>query len=279
MKSMIFDSHAHYNDGRFDSDREELLGKTLPEAGVCGILNMGADLQGCLDTVALTKQYPYVYGAVGIHPEDAAQEMLSHLPELPPELTEKKPKDWLSLLRELLKLPKIVAVGEIGLDYHWLDACPKERQQEVFAIQLELANELSLPVAVHDREAHGDTLEFLKRYRPQGVLHCFSGSWEMAKEVLSLGMYLGLGGVVTFQNAKHVIEVAEKMPLDRLLLETDAPYMAPVPYRGRRNDSSLIRYVVEKIGELRGLPQEAVLEAAEENTRRLFHLPPRGETL
>ena len=276
MEAMIFDSHAHYDDGRFDSDQEELLGKILPEAGICGILNMGADLQGCLDTVALTKKYPYVYGAVGIHPEDAAEEALENLPELPPELFLTKPKDWVSLLRELLKLPKIVAVGEIGLDYHWLDACPKERQQEVFAVQLELANELSLPVAVHDREAHGDTLEFLKHYRPQGVLHCFSGSWEMAKEVLSLGMYLGLGGVVTFQNAKHVVEVAEKMPLDRLLLETDAPYMAPVPYRGRRNDSSLIRYVAEKIGKIRGAAPEVILEAAEENTRRLFRLPQRG---
>ena len=276
MDAMIFDSHAHYDSGQFNADREELLGKRLPEAGVCGILNMGADLHGCLDTVELTEKYPYVYGAVGIHPEDASAESLENLPELPPELFEKAPSDWLSLLRELLKLPKIVAVGEIGLDYHWLDACPKERQQEVFAVQLELAKELSLPVSVHDREAHGDTLEFLKRYRPQGVLHCFSGSWEMAKEILSLGMYLGLGGVVTFNNAKHAVEVAEKMPLDRLLLETDAPYMAPVPYRGKRNDSSLIRYVAEKIGEIRGVAAEVILEAAEENTRRLFRLPPRG---
>ena len=134
----------------------------------------------------------------------------------------------------------MVAVGEIGLDYHWLDACPKERQQEVFARQLELAGELDLPVVVHDREAHADTLALLRKYRPRGVVHCFSGSWETAREVLRLGMYIGLGGVVTFKNARHPVEVARNIPLDRLLLETDCPYMAPVPFRGKRNDSSLI---------------------------------------
>ena len=152
----------------------------------------------------------------------------------------------------------MVAVGEIGLDYHWLDACPKERQQEVFAAQLELAQKLALPVVVHDREAHGDTVEFLRKYRPRGVVHCFSGSWETAREILGLGMYIGLGGVVTFKNARHAVEVAQNIPLDRLLLETDAPYMAPVPHRGKRNDSSLIPLVAEKIGELRGLEAQAV---------------------
>ena len=166
----------------------------------------------------------------------------------------------------------MVAVGEIGLDYHWLDACPKERQQEVFDQQLELANKVSLPVVVHDREAHADTLAFLRKHRPQGVLHCFSGSWETAKEVLGLGLYIGLGGVVTFKNARHAVEVAQKIPLERLLLETDAPYMAPVPYRGKRNDSSLIAHVAEKIGELRGMDPQEVLDATAENTRRLFGL-------
>lgn len=253
---MIFDSHAHYDDEQFDPDREELLGRILPEKGVCGIVNMGADLQGCYDTAALTEQYEYIYGAVGIHPENA-----KILPE-----------NWLETLRELLKKDKIVAVGEIGLDYHWLDECPKERQREVFAAQLELANELSLPVAVHDREAHGDTLEFLKRYRPQGVVHCFSGSVEMAREVLKLGMYIGLGGAVTFKNARHSVEIARELPLDRLLLETDAPYMAPVPHRGKRNDSSLIPCAAEKIAELRGETAETILNAAAENARRLFNI-------
>ena len=147
----------------------------------------------------------------------------------------------------------MVAVGEIGLDYHWLDACPKERQQEVFAAQLELAQELALPVVVHDREAHGDTVEFLRKYRPRGVVHCFSGSWETAREILGLGMYIGLGGVVTFKNARHA-------------------YMAPVPHRGKRNDSSLIPLVAEKIGELRGLEAQAVLDITAENAARLFGL-------
>ena len=175
-------------------------------------------------------------------------------------------------LRRMLKDPRVAALGEIGLDYHWLDACPKERQQEVFAAQLELAQELALPVVVHDREAHGDTVEFLRKYRPRGVVHCFSGSWETAREILGLGMYIGLGGVVTFKNARHAMEVAQNIPLDRLLLETDAPYMAPVPHRGKRNDSSLIPLVAEKIGELRGLEAQAVLDITAENAARLFGL-------
>ncbi len=254
MEALIFDSHAHYDDEQFDKDREELLGKTLPKKGVCRVLNMGADLAGCRDTLALTQEYDYIYGAVGIHPE-CAKEL---------------PADWLSQLRSLLKEEKIVAIGEIGLDYHWLEECPKDRQKEVFEAQLALSKELSLPVAVHDREAHGDTLELLKKYRPQGVVHCFSGSPEMAREVLGLGMYLGFGGVVTFKNALRSREVAKEIPLDRLLLETDAPYMAPEPFRGKRNDSSLIFHVAEKIGELRGISPEIVLTAARENAGRLF---------
>lgn len=252
----IFDSHAHYYSHQFDSDREQLLGWTLQEKGVVGIVNMGSDLESCYATLELTRRYDYIWGGVGIHPEDALD----------------LPEDWLGQIQEMLKEPKIVAVGEIGLDYHWLDACPKDRQQEVFAIQLELARELALPVVVHDREAHADTLEFLKKYKPAGVVHCFSGSWEIAREILDLGMYIGLGGVVTFKNARHAVEVARNIPLERLVLETDAPYMAPVPYRGNRNDSSLIAFVAEKIGELRGMEAQAVLDVTAENTRRLFNL-------
>ena len=252
----IFDSHAHYDSEQFDSDREQLLGWTLQEKGVVGIVNMGSDLESCYATLELTRRYDYIWGGVGIHPEDALD----------------LPEDWLGQIQEMLKEPKIVAVGEIGLDYHWLDACPKDRQQEVFAIQLELARELALPVVVHDREAHADTLEFLKKYKPAGVVHCFSGSWETAREILDLGMYIGLGGVVTFKNARHAVEVARNIPLERLVLETDAPYMAPVPYRGKRNDSSLIAFVAEKIGELRGMEAQAVLDVTAENTRRLFNL-------
>ena len=252
----IFDSHAHYDSEQFDSDREQLLGWVLPEQGVVGIVNMAADLQSCQTTLELTRRYDYICGAAGVHPEEARE----------------LPEDWLSQVRRYLQEPKMVAVGEIGLDYHWLDACPKERQQEVFAAQLELAQELVLPVVVHDREAHGDTVEFLRKYRPRGVVHCFSGSWETAREILGLGMYIGLGGVVTFKNARHAVEVAQNIPLDRLLLETDAPYMAPVPHRGKRNDSSLIPLVAEKIGELRGLEAQAVLDITAENAARLFGL-------
>ena len=256
MTTSIFDSHAHYDDSQFDPDREELLGHILPEKDVSGVINMAADLASCQTTWELTQRYGYVYGAAGIHPEEARD----------------LPHDWLEQVRAWLGRPKMVAVGEIGLDYHWLDACPKDRQQEVFADQLELARELSLPVVVHDREAHADTLSFLRQYRPAGVVHCFSGSWETAREILGLGMYIGLGGVVTFKNARHAVEVAQNIPLDRLLLETDAPYMAPVPHRGKRNDSSLIPLVAEKIGELRGLEAQAVLDITAENAARLFGL-------
>ncbi len=250
----IFDSHAHYDSGQFDSDREKLLGETLPQKGVTGILNMGSDIPGCEATVKLCRRYEYVYGAAGIHPECAKD----------------LPEDWLSLVERWLSEEKMVAVGEIGLDYHWLDACPKERQQEVFAAQLALANRLGLPVVVHDREAHADTLSFLEKYRPRGVVHCFSGSLETARQVLGLGLYIGLGGVVTFKNARHAVDVAREIPLERLLLETDAPYMAPVPYRGKRNDSSLIAYVIEKIAEIRGEEPQTIANAAIENTKKLF---------
>lgn len=257
VKAGIFDSHAHYDDVQFDGDRHALLGEVLPKKGVCGILNMGADLKGCRDTVALTEEYAYIYGAVGIHPECAAN----------------LPADWLETIETLSRKKKIVAIGEIGLDYHWLDACPKETQQHVFRQQLELAKRLDLPVVIHDREAHGDILAFIKEFTPKGVLHCFSGSAEMAREAVSLGMYIGLGGVVTFKNARHAPEVAAAIPLERLLLETDAPYMAPEPYRGKRNDSALIEYVAEKIAEIRGISPMQVLQAATENTKKLFQIP------
>lgn len=251
---MIFDTHAHYDDTSFDEDRDELLSKALPLGGVVGVINMASDYKSLERTAALARGYDYIYGAVGIHPECAAD----------------LPNSWLDDVKTLAAEEKIIAIGEIGLDYHWLDECPKERQQEVFAAQLQLADELSMPVAIHDREAHADTLSFLKEYRPKGVVHCFSGSWEMAQELLKLGLYLGIGGVVTFKNARHVVEVAEKMPLDRLLLETDAPYMAPVPHRGKRNDSTLIAAVAEKIAELRGMNAEEILAITRNNTKNLF---------
>lgn len=251
---MIFDSHAHYDSEQFDIDRDELLGSVLPQKGVVAAINMAADYESLKKTVALCEKYDYIYGAVGIHPECA-----NDLPD-----------NWLSDVEALLSHPKIVAVGEIGLDYHWEDECPREKQKEVLIAQLELAKKHDLPVVIHDREAHGDMMDILRKYKPKGVVHCFSGSAELAQETVKLGMYIGLGGVVTFKNARHSVEVAKAIPLDRLLTETDAPYMAPVPFRGKRCDSSMIPYDAAKIAEVRGITAQEVLETACENACRLF---------
>lgn len=256
LEAGIFDSHAHYDSEQFDSDRDELLSEILPSRNVIGVVNTGTDLETCIKTIEYTKKYDYFYAAVGIHPECANN----------------LPTDWLQKIEDMLDNNKVVAVGEIGLDYHYLDLCPKQTQQKVFAAQLELANRRDMPVVIHDREAHGDILDYLREYRPKGVMHCFSGSVETSREVVKLGLYIGLGGVVTFKNARHSVEVAKDVPLDRLLLETDAPYMSPVPFRGKRNDSSYIKYAAEKIAELRSIPYEQVVNAAAENTRRLFNI-------
>ena len=253
---MIFDSHAHYESEQFSADREELLGFILPQKGVVAVINMGSDMESLQQTIDLCDKYDYFYGAVGIHPECAAD----------------LPEDWLEQVEKLLSHPKIVAVGEIGLDYHWEDACPREKQKEVFLAQLELAKKHDLPVVIHDREAHGDMMEILRKYKPKGVVHCFSGSVELARETVALGMYIGLGGVVTFKNARHSVEVAADIPLDRLLTETDAPYMAPVPFRGKRCDSSMIAYDAAKIAEVRGITAQEVLQTACENACRLFNI-------
>ena len=254
---MIFDSHAHYESEQFDADRDELLGSILPQKGVCGVINMSAEYDSMEKTIALCDKYDYFYGAVGIHPECAAD----------------LPETWLEDVEKLLSHPKVVAIGEIGLDYYWEDSCPRERQKEVFIAQLELAKKYDLPVVIHDRDAHGDMMEILRKYKPKGVIHCFSGSVELARESVALGMYIGLGGVVTFKNARHSVEVAKDIPLDRLLTETDAPYMAPVPFRGKRCDSSMIAYDAAKIAEVRGITAQEVLTAGCENACRLFNIP------
>ncbi len=250
--AMIFDTHAHYDEGRFDSDRHALL-SAMPQNGVCGIINCATELTSSRRMIELAESYDHCYAAVGFHPENL----------------EGASFDDLEAVSVLLSHPKVVAVGEIGLDYYW-DSSPRPVQQEWFVRQMQLAKEHRLPVIVHDRDAHEDTLRLLVQERPTGVLHAFSGSAEMAKEVLKLGMYIGLGGVVTFKNARKTVEVAQMVPLDRLLLETDAPYMAPEPFRGRRNDSTLIAYVAEKIAEIRGCSKEDILNATEQNARQLF---------
>ncbi len=250
----IFDSHAHYDAEAFNDDRDAVLA-SLPAAGVCGVINCADCLESAARSKALCEAYPFIYMAAGVHPEQAAAVDVDALEDA---------------LLPYLQYAKTVAVGEIGLDYYWENACPKDKQRAVFEKQLQIAQKYGLPVIVHDREAHADTLSLLKKYRPRGVVHCFSGSVETMREIVSLGMYIGLGGVVTFKNARVPVEVATAVPPDRLLSETDAPYMAPVPFRGKRCDSTLIPYAAAKIAELRGMEMEEILHITAENARRLF---------
>lgn len=255
----IFDSHAHYDDPVFDADRHELLERLFAES-VCQIINVGADLATSQMSIELAHRYPGIHASVGIHPGSVKD----------------APSDAIQQLERLLSEDKVVAVGEIGLDYYYDDNAPRDVQKEYFRAQLELARDYDLPVIIHDRDAHGDTMELLREYRPKGVVHCFSGSVEMAREVVSLGMYIGLGGAVTFKNARVPVEVAAAVPLTSLLVETDAPYMAPVPFRGKRCDSSLIAYTADKIASARtmasgiGVTPDEILSAARDNAARLF---------
>lgn len=250
----IFETHAHYDDEAFDEDRYQLL-EELPKQGVCGVITAGADLKSSSSAVELAEKYPYVYAAVGVHPENIAENFDA---------------DYLDKLEKLVNSSeKVVAVGEIGLDYHLCDD-NKQIQKEVFLNQIELANKYNLPILVHDREAHSDTMEILKHTKPKGIVHCFSGSVEMAKEVVKLGMHLGIGGVVTFKNAKTIVDVVREMPLEVMVLETDAPYMAPVPFRGKRCDSSMIKYTAEKIAEIKGISASKVTEVTKSNALKLF---------
>ena len=252
----IFDSHAHYDDEQFDEDREGLL-KELQENGVEGILNMSSDYDSIASMVKLTEDYDFIYGAVGIHPEHAEQFNETVKAEL----------------IALLKTPKIRAVGEIGLDYYWDTNPPREIQKKVLREQFEIAKSLGLPVILHDRESHQDILEIVKAYpEVKGIFHSFSGSVEMAKEVVALGYYVGISGVVTFKNARKLPEVIEAVPLDRLLIETDAPYMSPEPNRGKRNRSDYLYSVAEKVAAIKGTTSDEVLEATAANIRKLLGL-------
>lgn len=257
MLTNIFDTHSHYDDEAFDEDREELLTKVLPEGGVVRVVNCAVDLLSSVKVLDLAHEYDLVYAALGYHPEQAGDER----------------KGDLEVIAELLeKEEKAVAVGEIGLDYHWEENAPRETQLDLFCRQLALSKDLGLPVVIHDRDAHGDTMECLQKYHPAGVLHCFSGSVEMMREATKLGIYIGLGGVVTFKNARKAVEVAAEVPLEYLVLETDAPYMAPVPYRGKRNNSTYIAYVAEKIAEVRDMDPQELIDICNENGKRLFQM-------
>lgn len=255
---MIFDTHAHYNDEAFDEDRDELL-KSLPENGVELVVNVGANLSSTEESIALAEQYGFIYAAAGVHPSDSG------------ELTE----DNFCLLESRTTHKKVVAIGEIGLDYYW-DEPDRQIQKEWFARQIQLAKKCGLPIVVHSRDAAKDTLDILKAEKANeagGIIHCFSYGTEMAREFLNLGLYLGIGGVLTFKNAKKLKEVAAYAPLDRIVLETDCPYMAPVPNRGKRNSSLNLPYVAEELSRIKGVEREEIERITFENGKKLYQIP------
>ena len=253
---MIFDTHAHYDSGSFNADRDEVL-SSLSAVGVTLVVNPGCDVESSRQAIALAEQHPHVYAAVGIHPGDCD------------DCTEED----IAAIRALAAHEKVVAIGEIGLDYYWKDNAPKEFQQDIFRRQLALAEELNLPVIVHDREAHGDTLAVVKEFpNVRGVFHCFSGSPEMAEELIKMGWYLGFDGPITYKNARRSPEVVAVTPLDRIVIETDAPYLTPEPFRGKRNDSTKLPYVVEKLAEWKGVSPAEMEEITLQNGKRLFGL-------
>lgn len=259
---MIFDTHAHYTAAAFDEDRDALL-SSLPARGVGLVLDCGTDLDSSLASLALAERYPFLYTAAGIHPESLIEEEASTRTRFA--------GDWraeMAAIRPLYGHPKVVAVGECGLDYHW--EIPREEQLALFEAEIRLALELDLPIIVHDREAHADTYALLRRYRPKGVVHCYSGSAEDVRWLTAQGLYIGFGGVTTFKNARKVLQAAAAVPEDKLLIETDAPYMAPVPFRGRRNDSSLLCHVADTLAALRGVSADQLLDQTMANGRALF---------
>ena len=253
---MIFDTHAHYDASAFEKDRDELL-SSLPRRGVGLVVDPGCTVESSRAAVALAERYPHVWAAVGIHPEDCAGASETDF----------------QAIRALAEHPRVVAIGEIGLDYYWEQNPPREFQQTVFRRQLVLARELDMPVIVHDREAHGDSLAIVKEFpEVRGVFHCYSGSPEMAAELVKLGWYLGFDGPVTYKNARRALEAADVTPLDRIVVETDAPYLAPEPHKGGRNTSAYLPLVAQAVAEIKGVPEAEVERATFENALRLFDL-------
>lgn len=251
----LIDTHAHYDDEHFDTDRDALLQKLFTES-VSKIITVGCSADRWEPSVSLTENYPGMYGALGIHPED-----IYGIPE-----------DYIDRLRKLAALPKIVAIGEAGLDYHG-ENIDKERQKEVFKRQIALAEELSMPIIIHTRDATEDTMEILRETRPKkAVVHCFSGSAETAREIIKMGLYISFTGVVTFKNAKRAVDACRSVPIERIMLETDCPYMAPVPHRGERCDSSMIRFTAERIGEIKGITADEAIDICNKNALRFFDI-------
>ena len=256
MSAALFDTHAHYDSRKFDADRDQVL-SALPGQGVELVVNPGCDLESSRKAVGLAERYPFLYAAVGVHPEDCA--------------------DWtdgdVEELRALAARPKVVAIGEIGLDYYWPENPPRELQKQVFRAQLVLARELDLPVIVHDREAHGDCMDMVREFPGvRGVFHCFSGSAEMAGELVRLGWMISFTGVLTYKNARKAVEAARAVPLDRLMIETDSPYMAPVPHRGERNHSGNVVHICRRLAEIKGIDLDQCSRITLENGRRFFRI-------
>ncbi|SFO51764.1 TatD DNase family protein [Pseudobutyrivibrio sp. JW11] len=255
---MIFETHAHYDDEKFDEDRVELLSHLLRENNIGNIVNVGATFRGCKDSIKLAEEYDNVYAAIGIHPEEID------------EINE----DVINWLRENSSNPKVVAIGEIGLDYYWVKESEQRAKQRLwFDRQMDLALEVNLPVIIHSRDAAEDTLNTIIRYNTQGlkgIVHCYSYSKEIAMEYVKMGWYIGVGGVVTFKNGRKLVETVEAIPIENIVLETDCPYMAPVPHRGERNSSIYLSHVAEKIAELKGLTVKEVEDITYENALRVY---------
>jgi TatD DNase family protein len=254
----LIDTHAHLDSELFDEDRREAINR-CGAVGVTQIINASYDLPSSRRAAALAREDSRIFAAVGVHPHDA----------------EGAPADYLAQLASLAGRPEVVALGEMGLDYY-RDLSPREIQQRVFREQLALSRDLAMPVVIHNRDAHGDLLEIMRRdgVSPAGgVMHCFSGSWEVARECMKMGFYISLAGPVTFKNAARLQDIARRAPLDRLLVETDAPYLTPEPHRGRRNEPSYVIYVARRVAQLRNLPLEELAAALSANARRLFNLP------
>ncbi|SOC10730.1 TatD family hydrolase [Pseudobutyrivibrio ruminis] len=255
---MIFETHAHYDDEKFDEDRVELLSHLLRENNIGNIVNVGATFRGCKESIKLAEEYDNVYAAIGIHPEEID------------EINE----DVINWLRDNSSNPKVVAIGEIGLDYYWVKEPEQRAKQRLwFDRQMDLAVELNLPVIIHSRDAAEDTLNTIIRYNTQGlkgIVHCYSYSKEIAMEYVKMGWYIGVGGVVTFKNGRKLVETVEAIPIENIVLETDCPYMAPVPHRGERNSSIYLSHVAEKVAELKGLSVKEVEDVTYENALRVY---------
>jgi len=250
---LYFDTHAHFTDEDFDADRDEII-KAVHESGVELIMNASSDLESSLKAIELSEKYPFIYATVGWHPHDAKTFS----------------EESVNYIRQWCALPKVRAIGEIGLDFYY-DLSERDVQREVFIRQMELAKELDMPVVIHDRDAHAQCMEIIRKFpEVRGEFHCYSGSAEMAKEILNMGWYLGFTGAITFKNARKALEVIEICPNDRILIETDCPYLAPVPFRGKRNDSKYLPYMAQVVAQIKGISVEDVAEMTNQNGRRFF---------